>query len=268
MTETRPDRLSALIRRFRISAAVHPAADDGGSRPNLLLFGGDVPGRPGEEVRRVVFFPRGVASGDGPEHAFACAATVSPVVAATVDMGGAANPVALALPECVSIRLDESAALQDIAGMLLEEALAPRCGGRAVIERLCEVLVIRLLRHLLEAGRAEAGLLAGLADPNISLALVAMHDEPARRWRLTELAAVAGMSRTAFANRFRDLVGQTPGDYLSAWRLTLARGEIGRGDSLKSVAAKVGFSGPAALSRAFSRRYGVSPRRSGLRAGS
>jgi AraC-like DNA-binding protein len=74
------------------------------------------------------------------------------------------------------------------------------------------------------------------------------------------------MSRTHFANSFRKVVGMTPGEYLSSWRLTLARSEIANGAPLKVVASKIGFSSSAALSRAFSRRYGFSPREGYARA--
>ncbi|MFD2205900.1 helix-turn-helix transcriptional regulator [Kiloniella antarctica] len=181
-------------------------------------------------------------------------------VCAVVDTGGVANPIALALPDLVVVRLDRSKALEAVTNILLEEAHAPRCGGQAVIDRLCEIVVIRLLRHLIEAGDAEVGLLAGLAHPNLSLAIVAIHDNPARSFSLEELAEISAMSRTHFANSFRKSVGVTPGQYLSNWRLTLARMEISKGIPLKTIARRVGFSSPAALSRAFSRHYGVSPR--------
>jgi transcriptional regulator GlxA family with amidase domain len=181
-------------------------------------------------------------------------------------MGGESNPIARALPNPVVISLAEAESLGAVTDMLLEEALSPRCGGRAVVDRLCEVVVIRLLRHAIEAGQAQPGLLAGLAHPNLSLAIVAIHDDPGRYWRLEDLAEVAGMSRTQFANTFRDVVGTTPGDYLSGWRLTLARTEIASGVPLKIVAGRIGFSSSAALSRAFSRRFGFTPREGHARA--
>jgi AraC-like DNA-binding protein len=162
------------------------------------------------------------------------------------------------------VPLCQAPSLEAVTDMLFDEALSPRCGGQAVMNRLCEVVVIRLLRYLIEAGSARIGLVAGLAHPNLSRAIVAMHDRPDRHWRLEDLAEAAGMSRTHFANTFRDIVGVTPGGYLSSWRLTLARVEIANGTSLKAVVDKVGFSSSAALSRAFKRKYGVSPRQADL----
>lgn len=271
----KPDRLSALIQRFRINAKVlpidgtDPTAEDGrNALANLFIIGrgrlkllndgfADVHG----EAPMLVFFPRGAPADVRAETE----AEDTEYVCASVDTGGEVNPIALALPDVVTVALDEAEPLQAVADILLEEALAPRCGGRAVIDRLCEIVVIRLLRHLIEEGEATVGLVAGLAHPNLSLALVAIHDNPERNWRLEDLADIAAMSRTHFANTFRTVVGVTPGEYLSSWRLTLARMEIAKGNSLKVVVGKVGFSSSAALSRAFKRRYGVSPRQDYLR---
>ncbi len=270
MTVKRPDRLSALIQRFRIEATVHRADAFGDWRaaedslaPNLfivrrggLVFSDKRFGQLSGPDPKLAFFPCGAP----PDLRVQLNSTDAEFVCATVDMGGDANPIARALPELVMIPLAEAESLGAVADMLLEEALSPRCGGRAVIDRLCEVLVIRLLRHAIEAGQAKPGLLAGLAHPNLCLAIVAVHDNPGRNWHLEDLADVAGMSRTHFANSFRKVVGVTPGEYLSGWRLTLARAEIAKGAPLKVVAGKIGFSSSAALSRAFSRRYGFSPR--------
>ena len=275
MLMKRPDRLSALIRRFRIEAKVRPAGagsavEEPGilpgqnffiADPDRLNFGHDRGAEFDNQSPVLVYFPRGTL----PDFNILCGDDGADHVCASVDTGGDANPIALALPDVVIVQLNEAEPLQAVADILLEEARAPRCGGRAVIDRLCEIVVIRLLRHLIEEGKTKVGLVAGLAHPNLSLAIVAIHDNPERNWRLEELADTAAMSRTHFANTFRNVVGVTPGEYLSSWRLTLARMEIAKGTSLKSVVGKVGFSSPAALSRAFKRRYGVSPRQEHLR---
>ena len=270
MQTKRPDRLSALIRQFRIKATVHSLDGDGDRRladdcpaPNLFIARHGELNFPDEchepmtgPGPKLGFFPRGIPR----DMRVQLASRDAEYLRATVDMSGDANPIALALPPLVAVRLDEAPSLAAVADLLLEEALSPRCGGRAVIDRLCEVVVIRLLRHAIEEGQARPGLLAGLAHPNLCRPIVAVHDNPEKSWRLEDLADIAGMSRTHFANSFRDVVGVTPGGYLSGWRLTLARTEIAKGTPLKVIAGKVGFSGSAALSRAFSRRYGYSPR--------
>lgn len=267
----RPDRLSALIKRFRVEAKVLPIDVTSGpnerkpySTPNLFIVG---KGRlnvsrehfPDLDVEApvLVFFPRNVPvdfkvlTDDAANAEYVCA---------SVNTGGDANPIALALPDVVTVALDEANSLQAVTDILLDEALAPRCGGRAVIDRLCEIVVIQLLRHLIETGKTQVGLLGGLAHQSLFLAIVSIHDNPEKNWRLEDLANISAMSRTHFANTFRDVVGVTPGAYLTSWRLTLARVEIAKGSPVKVVARRVGFSSSAALSRAFTRRYGLSPK--------
>lgn len=270
MQTKRPDRLSALIRQFRIKATVYPPGGAGDRRPpddcpapNLFIARrGELDfldGRYEAQTAagpKLAFFPCGAP----PDVRIQLATEDAGYLRATVDMGGDANPIALALPPLVAVPLNEATSLGAVTDLLLEEAHSSRCGGRAVIDRLCEVVVIRLLRYAIEAGQAQPGLLAGLAHPNLCVAIVAVHDNPEKSWRLEDLADIAGMSRTHFANSFRDVVGVTPGEYISGWRLTLARTEVAKGTPLKVVAGKVGFSSSAALSRAFSRRYGFSPR--------
>lgn len=269
--ETKVDRLSALIQHFHVEAKVLPgkfaSAVNGqahSSAPNLFIIG---QGRlhisntsfPALDVEApvLVFFPRGTP----PDFTVQADAEDAGYICATVNTGGDENPIALALPDVVNVPLDVATPLQAVTEILLEEARSPRCGGRAIIGRLCEIVIIRLLRHLIESGKTKVGLLAGLAHQNLSLAIVAIHDNPERNWHLEDLANVAGMSRTHFANTFRKIVGVTPGAYLSNWRLTLARVEIAKGTPVKAIVRMVGFSSSAALSRAFTRRYGISPRK-------
>jgi len=87
-----------------------------------------------------------------------------------------------------------------------------------------------------------------------------MHDHPQREWSLEDLAAASGMSRSVFANGFRDTVGVTPGSYLQGWRVGLAQKALLQGRSLKLIAQEVGYGSEAALSRAFKAQSGKSPR--------
>src|SRR3546814_5453321 len=80
-----------------------------------------------------------------------------------------------------------------------------------------------------------------------------MHDNPGHAWTLDRMAEYAGMSRTAFANTFREVVGQTPGDYLGSWRIALAQGRLREGRPMKILAEELGYANPSALSRAFTR---------------
>ena len=174
--------------------------------------------------------------------------------------GGLANPIAAALPDLLCLPLASIQGASDVLTLLFDEAFHHRCGRHALVDRLFDVLLIQILRQLMESGRIEGGLLAGLAHPRLRNALVAMHEAPAREWSLDTLAASAGMSRSAFAGTFRDTVGSTPGHYLQGWRIALVQQALRRGRALKVIAADVGYGSEAALSRAFRAQVGTSPR--------
>lgn len=174
--------------------------------------------------------------------------------------GGAQNPICAALPDVVCQPLDEISGAAEVLKLLFEEAFTQRCGRAAMVNRLFEVVMIQMLRQLMETGHVESGMLAGLSHPRLRNALVAIHETPAREWTLDELAATAGMSRSAFAQAFRETLGTTPGQYLQGWRVGLAQKALMEGRPLKVVASQVGYSSEAALSRAFKAHSGVSPR--------
>jgi AraC-like DNA-binding protein len=183
--------------------------------------------------------------------------------------GGAANPIAAALPEFVCLPLAHLQGIDAVIELLFAEATAHNCGRQALLDRLFEVVLIQVLRVLMETGQIRMGMIAGLRHPQLRKAIVAMHEQPAREWSLEDLGAQAGMSRSAFANAFRDTVGVTPGAYLQRWRVGLAQKALLDGKSLKHIAQDVGYGSEAALSRAFKAQSGKGPRewRSALAAG-
>jgi len=174
--------------------------------------------------------------------------------------GGAGHPIAAALPPWVCLPLASVPSCAPVLAQLFAEAEASHCGRQLMLDRLFEVLLIWVLRELMTQGQVESGMLAGLSHPRLRSALVAMHDAPQRDWSLEDLAAAAGMSRTVFANSFRDVVGCTPGVYLQRWRIGLAQKGLREGRALKHIAMDVGYGGEAALSRAFRAHTGLSPR--------
>lgn len=182
------------------------------------------------------------------------------VVCATVQFGGGgSNPIADSLPEVVLVELALLPGVEALLGLMFEEAFSAHCGRQAVLDRLCEVLMIRLLRHCIDQGLTQGGTLAGLADTRLAKALVALQEDPARQWALLDMAAVAGMSRARFAVRFREVTGETPADYLASWRIMMAQRLLKRGIQLKHVAYDVGYGSAGALTRAFVRKLGASP---------
>lgn len=143
--------------------------------------------------------------------------------------------------------------------LLFGEAFADLPGRQAGIDRLAEYALVLLLRYAIEARIVNGGLLAALADPRLSKALMAMHERPEHPWTLEELASDAGMSRARFAAHFRATMGTTPLDYLTDWRISVAQTLLKRGKPLKLVAPMVGYSNPVALARVFARRTKLSP---------
>ena len=174
--------------------------------------------------------------------------------------GGVANPVAAALPAVICVPLAQIEGVDNVLSLLFEEAFNQRCGRRALVNRLFEVVLIQVLRYLMESGQIRSGMLAGMSHPKLRNALVAMHEKPAQEWSLDELAETASMSRSVFANAFRDTVGVTPGAYLQNWRVSLAQQALRQGRSLKMIAVEVGYGSEAALSRAFKVQSGLTPR--------
>lgn len=183
------------------------------------------------------------------------------LVCATIRLGGEqTNPIAVGLPDLIVIPFDSSPTIAPTLELLLGEASAGNDGRQVALDRLFEYLLVQIVRHVVGEGILTGGVLAALADPSLARALTAMHEEPARPWTLDDLADVAGMSRTAFARRFRAIAGSTPIDYLIRWRMTLAQGMLREGKPVKAVAAAVGYDSPAALTRSFAKVIGVSPR--------
>jgi AraC-like DNA-binding protein len=143
----------------------------------------------------------------------------------------------------------------------LNEARSPRPGGAGVLAKLAEVLVIEVLRlYTNEQSTGRTGWLAGLSDRIVGAALNALHKRPAHTWTLEDLARTSGTSRSVLAERFQHLVGSSPMQYLTQWRMLLAANLLCRSNApLARIAEDVGYKTDTAFSRAFRREYGAPP---------
>lgn len=159
--------------------------------------------------------------------------------------------------------------MRSILQLMEDEAQVLRPGGETVITRLADILVIQAVRSWIEHDpAAQTGWLRALQDPRIGRAITLIHRDPARAWTLASLANEVAMSRSAFAARFNELVGEPAMQYVTRWRMHVAvtwlhEESVGVGD----MAARLGYQSEAAFSRAFKRFVGVSPgsiRRNGL----
>lgn len=156
----------------------------------------------------------------------------------------------------------ESAGIvNSISELLRAETQNIAVGAEAVISRLADILVIAAMRqYLCELDGNHLGWLSALEDDRIGRALRLIHDEPAKHWSLEELASAVGMSRTSFAQQFKHLVGNTPIDYLTEWRMSLAfsRLQLSK-DTVLAIALDIGYQSEASFSRTFKKIIGKSP---------
>ena len=146
---------------------------------------------------------------------------------------------------------------------MMTEMQAGRPGGTLAARHLAHLMLLQAFRlHLSRQAGDRVGLLYALADPQLGRAIEAMHADPAHRWTLAELAKQAGLSRSIFAQRFRERVGETPIGYLAQWRMMLARDKLTDGrEPLGTIANGLGYVSENAFNTAFRRVIGCSPRR-------
>jgi AraC-like DNA-binding protein len=165
-----------------------------------------------------------------------------------------------ALPAMVVMPAE--ACTSSVLPLLVDEVGRDQPGQEAVLDRLLDVLLVAVLREWFARPEAHApGWYRAHGDPVVGPALRAVHDNPAHPWTVAALAARAGVSRATLARRFTELVGEPPMSYLAGWRITLAADLLREpGATIASVARRVGYASPFALSTAFKRVRGVSPR--------
>lgn len=268
-TSLRLDRLSALLEGLSPRVLVQSRMEEEGAlsfpaetKAALwlqLVLGGSVRLLPAGEPPVVVDSASMIVCSAHTPHRLrrptGAAGKAHEVISAKVHLDG---PVASMLmaefrrPMVVSL-----AAADDSLGLVIQlvrsEIGHPRCGQPLLLDRAGDILFIGLLRHLVAHSHSPSGLFQGLADPRIARVLVALHAAPQSDWRLESMAEVAAMSRTAFANGFRQAMTVTPGKYLSRLRLAIAQRAVELGDGLKQAARRTGYRNVSSLSRALSR---------------
>ena len=177
---------------------------------------------------------------------------------------GASGPLLASLPPVIHLRGRRPAVntwLQMTLAFLTEEAASGRPGADTVVTRLADMLFIEAVRGYFSAPDAHRlGLAAALREPRIATALVSIHRQPETDWDVVALASQVAMSRTAFSNRFRELVGESPFSYVTSCRMNKASALLLSGTAtIAQIARRVGYHSEASFSRAFKRRVGASP---------
>lgn len=162
--------------------------------------------------------------------------------------------------------LDRTSLIQaslDLAELEMDQA---KPGVSTVLRRLSEIVFVQALRTYLKAPHGYQGWLAALTDEDLGPVMAALHRTPEHKWKLEEMADLANVSRSSFAARFKTVVGTTPLDYLTQWRMYLAANLLSEeGASVAEVAARIGYESEQSFTRAFRRQMGISPGRYRIR---
>lgn len=182
------------------------------------------------------------------------------------------KPLMDLLPPFIHVPNDRVQALplQQSMQLFAAEASQSCLGSYLVLKRLADILMLQLIREYISSSTCrETGWLRALSDPRIGGVLRSMHEKIEQPWTVAELASAAGMSRSAFALRFKEIVGETPLDYLTRWRIYRAAVLLSEGDKkLSEVANAVGYDSDGSFNKTFKRIVGVTPgeyRRAGNR---
>ena len=170
------------------------------------------------------------------------------------------------LPQIIHISKEDGALslqLQSLLKLMEQEARTLSPGGETVISHLADIIVIQALRHWLNhSPQASKGWLGALKDPKLGKALTAIHNHPETSWTVDQLAQQAGMSRSGFSARFTEVIGTSVKQYVTDWRMNLARLRIKQSDvTLAQLADELGYQSEAAFSRAYKRVVGEPPLR-------
>lgn len=173
------------------------------------------------------------------------------------------HPMLRALPDhllTTSSMRAQNPWLDEILRLISRQIYSGNVGSDASVKRLSEVMFIELLRMGIEEQNQTESLMRGFHDPQVGQALDLLHKEPSLAWTVQSLAKEVGMSRSSFANRFTELIGQGPMSYLSDWRLQKALCLLDESNlSVQQVAAQTGYQSAAAFTRAFAGKFGEAP---------
>lgn len=203
----------------------------------------------------LLFYPRPLAHRlDVEEHAPA------DVVCASVRYdAGQENPITQAFPAVVSIPFRKLPRLDLTLETLFAEAGESNPGRQAMLDRLCDILLIQIVRFAVAQGMVNQGVISGLAHPRLSKLLIEILDRPEQQWTLENMAQRAHLSRNTFAREFRIAVGTTPAEFIVRVRIARSQRLLRKGRAVALVAEDVGYNSQPAFSRAFIRHVGIGP---------
>lgn len=175
--------------------------------------------------------------------------------------GDLCHSLLAALPDTLRLCPASGSTLRATMDLMAREILIDEPGQQTLLDRLLDVALVQILReHLRTLADDAPGWFRASADPRVGAALRALHENPAHPWTVSELAAYALLSRSAFARRFTDLLGMAPLAYLNDWRMALARERLRDSDArLAAIGASLGYASEFSFAAAFKRHHGVAP---------
>lgn len=204
----------------------------------------------------VLFIPSGarhrIQVDDSQEAELVCATVNFPVRHKTL--------LTEVLPKFISVETGDNQDLFATAQWIFREAFEDGQGKQVIINRLCDVFMIYLLRHVVDQGTVNLALLTACSHAALAPLMIQLQDSPEQEWSVNSMAETVAMSRSKFASLFKETVGRAPMDYLTDLRLAKAQGLLKKQRPVALVANTVGYEDASSLSRAFKKRFGLTPK--------
>lgn len=182
-------------------------------------------------------------------------------VCGEIELGMPKSALWQALPAEIIIRKSQAGKiLESLLDLIISESASCRFGSDSVVERLCDSIFVLAVRHCLEEGLVHRGVFAAMQDSRLETVLWLIHSEPWQPWTIAELCSRAGLSKTVLSEKFTELVGASPIEYLISWRMQIAACWLKEsGMTIERVAERCGYESVSAFSKAFKRFFGKSP---------
>lgn len=164
------------------------------------------------------------------------------------------------LPKFICMDVETNPLISDTAEKIFQEAFDDQLGRKMVIDRLCDIFIVQVLRYVIDNGLVDIGTFVASTHPSLSKLMKQLKAEPQATWTVETMAQYSAMSRSKFAGLFKDSVGQAPMEYLTDLRLNLAKALLLKNKPVAWVADEVGYDSASSLARAFKKQWDLSPK--------
>lgn len=265
------DALSALLQRLDFRAEVfysgtlcgrHTMDEEANAGVLHFVKSGalSLRGEEGQQVRlaaeSVIFIPAGMR-----HHLHVHANSDAELVCASIRIPAHQRAVLIdLLPRLIGVHVEDDPALSQTARQIFEESFSEWSGRQTVIDRLCEIFIVQILRYVVRRGLVELGAFSANAHPQLAPLMQTIQSAPEQDWSVDSMAEKAAMSRSKFSAVFKDTVGLAPMEYLTELRLSLARKLLLNNKPVSLVAQHVGYESSSSLARVFRKHHGLTPR--------